>query len=80
MLCVVEHRLCHFSVRHSVIVNMIVIGTCHHQHYFINVNMILSCYFMATFFDHIRCDPKVLRRVVSKDYCALHLAANTVTT
>ena len=29
--------------------------------------------------DTARCDPKVLRRVVLKEYCALHLAADTVT-
>ena len=27
-----------------------------------------------------RYDPKVLRRVVLKEYCALHLATDTVTT
>jgi len=27
-----------------------------------------------------RCDPKVLRRVFLKEYCALYLAADTVTT
>jgi len=27
-----------------------------------------------------RCYPKVLRQVVLKDYCGLHLAADTVTT
>ena len=27
-----------------------------------------------------RCDPKVLRQVVLKEYCALHLAADTETT
>jgi len=42
MLCVVESRLCLFNVRHSVVVNMIMIDICHHQHYFININMILS--------------------------------------
>ena len=30
--------------------------------------------------EYTRCDPKVLRRVVLKEYCALHLAADTVTT
>jgi hypothetical protein len=29
---------------------------------------------------YTRCDPKVLRRVVLKEYCALHLAADTITT
>jgi len=29
---------------------------------------------------HTRCDPEVFRRVVLKEYCALHLAADTVTT
>jgi hypothetical protein len=27
-----------------------------------------------------RCDPKVLRRVVLKEYCALHLVGDTITT
>jgi len=27
-----------------------------------------------------RCDPKVLRQVLLKEYCALHLAADTVST
>jgi hypothetical protein len=52
-LCVVGSKLCYFSVRHYVVVNMIVIGTCHHQHYFINVEMIFSYCFMANCFDHI---------------------------
>ena len=30
--------------------------------------------------EYTRCDPKVLRRVVLKEYRALHLAADTVTT
>ena len=30
--------------------------------------------------EYTRCDPKVLRRVVLKEYCALHLAADAVTT
>jgi hypothetical protein len=38
----------------------------------------LSCYVRNN--EHTRCDPKVLRRVVLKDYCALHLAADTITT
>jgi hypothetical protein len=29
---------------------------------------------------HPSCDSKVLRRVVLKEYCSLHLAADTVTT
>jgi hypothetical protein len=29
---------------------------------------------------HTRCDPKVLRQVVLKEYCALYLAADTITT
>jgi hypothetical protein len=29
---------------------------------------------------YTECDPKVFRRVVLKEYCALHLAADTVNT
>jgi len=32
------------------------------------------------YYINTRCDPKVFRRVVLKEYCALHLAADTVTT
>ena len=53
-----ESSLCHFNVRHSIVVNTIVIGTCHHQHYFINIKMILSYYFIATCFDHILIYPR----------------------
>ena len=38
------------------------------------------CVCVCTYEFISRCDPKVLIRVVLKEYCALHLAADTVTT
>jgi hypothetical protein len=37
--------------------------------------------FMEAFFEgYTRCDPKVLRQAILKECCALHLAADTITT
>ena len=41
-----------------------------------SINHIITVYICIC----TRCDPKVLRRVVLKEYCALHLVADTITT
>jgi hypothetical protein len=46
------------------------------------IALLLTCMYCTAWNlrKNTRCDPKVLRRVVLKEFCALHLAADTITT